>query len=172
MLRDRRSGCNTKSLSRLTIRIFLPFLSSVVLFFAIDKSYGQKDRSSPPTVSFFSSVGKNLATVQVELPKSKEAFEQGLMFRQSLPKNHGMFFIFAKPRPVAFWMHNTSLSLDMIFLDEHMQVVWIEEDATPFDDTPRGPLVPTQFVLEVLGGFARSHGIRIGTKAKFLDAIP
>ena len=79
----------------------------------------------------------------------------------------GMLFLFDRAEPRRFWMRNTYIPLDMIFLDSQRVVVGIEENTVPLDETGRGPDQPAQYVGEVTGGYARSHGIGLGARAQF-----
>ncbi len=123
-------------------------------------------KTSDSILAFYPTGAKQPIKITVEVPSTPEQFAQGLMFRKSLPKKHGMLFIFPQTKILRFWMHETYLPLDMIFLDETCHVVWIEESATPLDDTPRGPNVPARYVVEVNAGFAKQHQIQQGTQMK------
>jgi uncharacterized protein len=100
----------------------------------------------------------------VELASNDAERERGLMFRKSLPESHGMLFDFGYPQPVAFWMHNTYISLDMFFIGADGHIIRIAENATPMSDTliPSGGLV--RGVLEVIAGTARKFGIKAGDR--------
>ena len=107
--------------------------------------------------------------VRVELARTPEEQMRGLMFRRSLGPDAGMLFLFDRAEPRRFWMRNTYIPLDMIFLDAERVVVSIEENTVPLDETGRGPDQPAQFVVEVAGGYARSHGISVGSRAQFFN---
>jgi uncharacterized membrane protein (UPF0127 family) len=78
--------------------------------------------------------------------------------------------LFEYPQPLKFWMKNTYIPLDMIFIDAGKQVAYVEENAEPLTLTTRGPDgEDTQFVLEVPGGWARAHGVERGVAVKFVD---
>ncbi len=100
----------------------------------------------------------------VELATNDAERERGLMYRKSLPEGHGMLFDFGYPQPTAFWMHNTYIPLDIIFIAANGRIVRIAENAKPMDDTliPSGGLV--RGVLEVSGGTAHRLGIKAGDK--------
>jgi uncharacterized membrane protein (UPF0127 family) len=106
--------------------------------------------------------------VAVELARTPGERERGLMYRQKLEAGRGMLFLFPEPSGLKFWMHNTYIALDMIFMDAERRVVYVEENAEPLTDAPRGPERPTQFVLEVPGGFSRAAGIEVGAQARFI----
>jgi uncharacterized membrane protein (UPF0127 family) len=100
----------------------------------------------------------------VELATNEAERSLGLMYRKSLPEGHGMLFDFQYPQPVAFWMHNTYISLDMFFIGADGRIVRIAENAKPQSDTliPSGGL--TRGVLEVIAGTARKLGIKAGDR--------
>ncbi len=106
--------------------------------------------------------------VKVEVARTEGERARGLMYRRVLAGGEGMLFLFPKPDHLKFWMRNTYIPLDMVFLDEDHRVAYVEENAEPLTDTPRGPEVPTQYVLEVPGGWARAHGIEPGVPARFV----
>jgi uncharacterized membrane protein (UPF0127 family) len=109
--------------------------------------------------------------VRVEVARNDAERARGLMHRRSLEPGTGMLFLFPAPDYLKFWMRNTYIPLDMIFLDRDKKVVYVEENAEPLTDTPRGPDEPAQFVLEVPGGWARPHGIEPGVTATFVGVL-
>ncbi len=107
--------------------------------------------------------------VEVEVARTDSERRRGLMFRRSMPPDHGMLFVFDAMEHQSFWMRNTFLRLDIIFLDDRRTVVGIVEDATPLTLESRAVDADSQYVLEVHAGFARRHGLTPGTTAQFLD---
>jgi uncharacterized protein len=102
--------------------------------------------------------------VDVELALTEPEITRGLMYRRSMPEEHGMLFHLDERREHTFWMHNTCMPLDMLFVDEDGLVVGIVEAATPLTDTSRTVGCPSIFVLEVNAGWTRRHGVRAGQK--------
>ncbi len=102
--------------------------------------------------------------VDVELAKSEHDIQRGLMYRRTMAEDHGMLFHLDERREHTFWMHNTCMSLDMLFIDEDGTVVGIVEGATPLTDTSRTVGCSSVFVLEVNAGWCRRHGVRAGQK--------
>ena len=98
----------------------------------------------------------------VELATDELERERGLMFRKELPEGHGMLFDFDEDRPVSFWMHNTFISLDMIFIRGDGSILRIAENTEPMSDRliPSGG--PVRAVLEVVAGTAHKLGIAPG----------
>jgi uncharacterized membrane protein (UPF0127 family) len=106
--------------------------------------------------------------VKVEVARSDDERHRGLMFRQSLEAGRGMLFLWSAPEPLKFWMKNTYIPLDMIFIDHDHRVVGVEENAEPLTTNPRGPDEDSQFVLEVPGGWAHAHGVERGVVVRFV----
>ena len=100
----------------------------------------------------------------VELATNDEERERGLMYRKELPQGHGMLFDFGHDQPVAFWMHNTYISLDMMFIRSDGRIMRIEESAEPLSDRLIPAGAPVRAVLEVIGGTARQLGIKAGDR--------
>jgi hypothetical protein len=114
------------------------------------------------TIEIVSSNG--LHPFAVELATNEAERYVGLMFRKELPEGHGMLFDFQYDQPVAFWMHNTYISLDMLFIGGDGRIIRIAENAKPMSDTliPSGG--PVRGVLEVIAGTARKLGIKAGDR--------
>ena len=116
----------------------------------------------------FHGQGDKTVSVHVEIADDPQERARGLMFRKSLAAGSGMLFVYETPQPVSFWMHNTLIPLDMVFIDETGVVRHIHPMARPLDDTPiAGAAVgdpdPSRLmVLEVAGGEAARLGIRDG----------
>jgi uncharacterized protein len=111
------------------------------------------------------------ATVTVELARTDAEREHGLMGRRTLDEEAGMLFLFEGSEPRAFWMKNTLIPLDMIFIDDGGRVAGIVREAAPLTLTPRSPGVPARYVLEVRGGWAERHGVAAGDRVRF-EGVP
>jgi uncharacterized protein len=90
--------------------------------------------------------------------------ERGLMFVKQLPEGQGMLFDFKKDQPVSFWMHNTYIPLDMIFISGDGRVLHIAENAKPMSDALIPSQYPVRAVLEVIAGTADKLGIAVGDR--------
>lgn len=88
------------------------------------------------------------------------------MFRESMPQDHGMLFDFETEQPVAFWMKNTPLPLDMLFIDRTGTVVHIAKGTIPYSETPIPSTRPVRAVLELNAGTADRLGITSGAKVR------
>ncbi len=100
--------------------------------------------------------------LNVEVADSAEERAIGLMHRENMPYNSGMWFIYEMPRTVAFWMRSTLIPLDMIFVDQHGEVQKIHMNARPLDETPIHGGDNIQFVLEVNAGLSERYGLGAG----------
>jgi uncharacterized protein len=100
----------------------------------------------------------------VELATNTAERAVGLMFRKELPEGRGMLFDFHEDQPVQFWMHNTYISLDMIFIAADGRVVRVAENAKPMSDDLISSGRPVRAVLEVIAGTARKLGIAAGDR--------
>ena len=98
--------------------------------------------------------------------------QNGLMFRKNLEKNAGMLFIFDSETEQTFWMKNTLIALDLIFLDNQKRVVGIIENATPQSLAPLSVDRPSRYVLEINGGLAQKRGIKKNMQAVFFINDP
>ena len=81
-----------------------------------------------------------------------------------MAENHGKIFLFDRRKNHTFWMHNTSISLDMLFIDDDGTIVGIEENTPTLDDYTFQGGCPSRNVLEVNAGFTRKHGIKAGQR--------
>ncbi len=109
--------------------------------------------------------------VAVEVADTPERQSLGLMYRKDLAENAGMLFVFPHAAHLTFWMKNTVLPLDMIFIGDDRRLVGIVKNAVPFTTTPREVAGDSRYVLEVNAGFSDRHGVRAGD-AVTLEGVP
>ena len=106
-------------------------------------------------------------TVDVEVVSTPAKIEKGLMYREHLGLDAGMLFFMGKEKDWTFWMHNTLIPLDMIFITKDMTVAGVVQNAEPKTDTLRMVGATSLYVLEVNGGYTASHGVIAGAKVRF-----
>jgi uncharacterized membrane protein (UPF0127 family) len=102
------------------------------------------------------------AVVQAELVRTEHDSMRGLMYRRSLGAERGMLFDLLVRDDHKFWMHNTCIPLDLLYVDEDGLLVGIVENAPTLNDESRGVGCPSRYVLEVNAGWARRHGVKAG----------
>ena len=112
--------------------------------------------------------------VSVEIAATEAARERGLMFRQHLAPSDAMVFVFEEVGIYPFWMKNTLIPLDMIWVDPGLRVVHVAHsvppcraDPCPDYDPPQAPAGNARYVVEVVAGFARAHGVKAGDVLRF-----
>jgi hypothetical protein len=126
--------------------------------------------TASPTVTL-TPVGGAPVRVRVEVANTPAQRERGLMFRERLDADAGMIFIFDHDEDHSFWMKNTVIPLDMIFITKDLVVTGVAANAEPFSLESRTCGRPSRYVLEVNGGFAARHGIIAGARVT-LDHVP
>jgi len=108
----------------------------------------------------------------VEIADNSEEMSRGLMFREKMDADKGMLFIFEKEGEYPFWMKNTLIPLDIIWINENKEVVLITENAQPCQKDhfcpSFKPSETAKYVLEINGGISEKIGLKIGDKANFL----
>lgn len=100
----------------------------------------------------------------VELALTPEQREQGLQHRESLPPDHGMLFDFGAEQSVYFWMKNTPIPLDMLFVAGDGRIVGFARRTTPYSHNTIPSPQPVRYVLEIGGGIARHLGLQVGDR--------
>lgn len=131
----------------------------VVLALAIARTSA---RAADDTLEIVSKTGVHVFSV--ELAVTDEQRERGLMFRRALPEGQGMLFKFEPDQVIRMWMHNTYISLDMIFIRGDGRIVRIAENTKPESDNVISSGAPARGVLEVIAGTARKLGIAPGDR--------
>ncbi len=111
------------------------------------------------TLSFLTPSGDTLTTIDIEIAETDEARARGLMGRRSLPARSGMFFIMDDVDTTGFWMRNTPLPLDIIFVAPDSQIINVAKRTTPYSDAVIQPLAPKAYVVEVRAGFTDRAGV-------------
>ena len=114
------------------------------------------------------------ARYSLELALTPEDQAQGLMYRENLPDRTGMLFVFPEDAPHHFWMKNTMIPLDMIWMDASGRVVYVSANTPPCKADPcpnYGPDGKVRLVLEIAGGMAAKEGVAVGSTIR-LERIP
>jgi len=104
------------------------------------------------------------ASVDAELARSVAEGERGLMYRKQMGEDEGMLFYIDEKKIQTFWMHNTCIPLDMLFIDDDGTIVGVVESAPVLDDGAREVDCPSRYVLEVNAGWTRRHGVKPGQR--------
>lgn len=119
--------------------------------------------ASTQEIKFKNPSGVYSPAIEVELALKNSTRMMGLMYRKKMEQTRGMLFVFPDEELRTFWMRNTYLALDMIFISKDRRVVSVIENATPLTDTQRASEAPAKYVLEINAGLAKTWGITKGS---------
>lgn len=146
-------------------------LAALALALACASSKGPSDVPHPTGRVTVTTAAGASHVVRVEVARTDAQRAKGLMDRDALAPDAGMLFIFDESAPHGFWMKNTRIPLDMLFLDDGGRIVGIVARAAPMTLELRDPGVPSRYVLEVNGGWAAAHGVAVGDRASFENVL-
>ena len=157
------------------VALVLVALAAIALilprFFSNESNRVQEIEITPQDIDFTRdgevSIFKNdslIQTIEVEFAKNDEERALGLMYRSSMDEHQGMWFIFPEEAPRSFYMRNTEIPLDIIYLNKDKKVVSIAKNARPYDETSLPSERPAMYVLEINGGLSDKWGIEKGDR--------
>ena len=119
-------------------------------------------------LSLFSKPSDSLIKqLDIEIADNEYERETGLMHRSSMKNNQGMLFIFKNSQPRYFYMKNTHIPLDIIYLSSDMKIVSFQNDAKPMNETSLPSNASAQYVLEINGGLATQWNLKVGDSISF-----
>ena len=152
-------------------------IAAVVVFFIMNQKESNPNfiaQDSAPTFKkegellfINSTAGDTLATIDIEIADNDQKTAQGLMYRSSMPQNAGMLFLMPREDIQGFWMRNTYIALDMIFVNSKMEIVTIHPNTTPMKESSYTSTAPALYVVEVNAGFCHNNRIVKGDKIDF-----
>jgi uncharacterized membrane protein (UPF0127 family) len=137
---------------------------------AIPTAQSKPEPTAMPKVYLATPTGE--VAVNVEVVSTPAKIERGLMYREHLPPDDGMLFIMGYENDHTFYMRNTLIPLDMLFITKDMTVAGIVERAEPRTETLRRVGARSLYVLEVNGGWAKAHQVTAGAKVRFDGITP
>ena len=116
--------------------------------------------------------GAKTSELKVEVVATERSRQKGLMYVKEMPREQGMLFIFPQEQINSFWMRNTYISLDMIFIDQNKKVIGLIHEVPILSDKQRSIEKPSTYVLEVLAGVAKELGVVEGAVMKVSGKLP
>lgn len=119
-------------------------------------------------LTFLGTDRQPVVTIEIEIADDDASREQGLMYRTSMGENEGMFFVFFEDGFKSFWMKNTVMPLDIMFVNANNEITTIHRNTTPFSEEEYPSSGPARYVVEVRGGFADRHNIRVGSMIRWV----
>ena len=108
-----------------------------------------------------------LQPIDIEIAEDRNEIQYGMMYRKSMDPQTGMLFIMEKQQRQSFYMKNTYIPLDIIYINDSLRIVSIQENAAPLQEKSLPSKEPALYVLEVTGGFCERHGIKAGDYVKW-----
>ncbi|MCB9206991.1 MAG: DUF192 domain-containing protein [Ignavibacteriales bacterium] len=118
-------------------------------------------------LTFQSKDGDFIDTINIEFADNVHERSQGLMYRSTMEENQGMLFIFPYEERQSFFMRNTIISLDMIFINSKLEIVTIHKNTEPYSEESKVSTAPAQYVLETIAGYTDKYNISVGDKVIF-----
>ena len=108
-----------------------------------------------------------IRAIDIEVKKEELDRSTGMMWRRSMEENQGMLFIMDRPEPQSFWMRNTYIPLDIIFVDENLRILNIRANAQPGSLQSQSSVGDALYVVEVIGGFCAQYGIEADDEIRY-----
>lgn len=140
----------------------------LLLLFTFPPGIGEaRSELAPSPATLFIQSGDQKYPFGIEIADTLEKWERGLMFRKELSPMHGMLFIFPKDNIAQFWMKNTLIPLDMLFIDSQWKIIKIEKNATPKSLAVISSGLPVKAVLEIPGGTSDSLKLQPGDMVSY-----
>lgn len=156
----------------LVICVGLVIFASLIPYFMSNNMTGEVSSSEIQTseipftheanLSIFNKKGELISPFEVELAQNEQETALGLMYRKSMAQNRGMLFIFPQEEMRYFWMKNTYIPLDIIYINAEHKIVSISKNAQPLSEISQPSEAPARYVLEVNAGVCDQLGIKEG----------
>ncbi len=158
---------NKKAISPLNL--ILIAIAAIVVIYIIANYFSGNPKTDEEYVfkkqgelTFLNPDGQPITKINIQIANTEFDRQLGLMFRKSMEENQGMLFIFPEARVQSFWMRNTLISLDMIFIDVNKKIITIHKNTKVMSDQSYASTGPAKYVLEVDAGFADKNNIKVG----------
>lgn len=160
---EKRSSCHPRGSSRAGETCLIYRLLALCLCLLIGAAQAKEPALEKLTIT---TADGGVVQYHIEVARSPAQMQRGLMFRDSLPEDRGMLFIYKPERPARMWMKNTILPLDMIFIGADGRIINIAENTTPFSLDTIDSGGPVRAVLELNAGQAAGQGIAVGDQVR------
>ena len=166
-----------KSKNIKTLFIVALAVAAIVIYFVVNNKDKKQDFTIEDTTPSFKKEGEllfisnhegdTLAVIDIEIADNEQKTAQGLMYRSSMPQNAGMLFLMPREDIQSFWMRNTYIPLDMIFVNSNKEIVTIHANTTPMNENSYISKAPALYVVEVNAGYCNKNNIKEGDKIDF-----
>jgi len=169
---QKKSVSRSRRLTVIDLVIILAIVTGLTLFYRYSADRAVSLSAPETTVTklkqgkviFFDSENKKNLEILVEIAENDYQQAKGLMFREDIPENQGMLFTYEEDLQRYFWMKNTTVPLDIIFVDATLKIIKIHKNTQPNSDQLYPSEKPAKFVVEVRSGFTDRYGIETGNQ--------
>lgn len=118
-------------------------------------------------LKFLNNKDSIIVQIDIEIADTEEDIGYGLMYRKEMAERCAMLFLMEEEKEQSFWMKNTFIPLDFVFVNKKNEIVDIAENNKALDETPVESKIPAQFILELNAGFVEKYGLKIGDKIAY-----
>jgi uncharacterized protein len=157
----------SKAPMKLALRLAAAFAMAALIFGPVAPRVVAEEQTAPvqtERLEIVTATGPH--AFNVEVARSEKDRARGLMFRRSLPQDHGMLFLFENERPIAMWMKNTYIPLDMVFVSRKGRVTSVARGAIPLSEAVIPSGGPVYAVIELAAGAANAIGLSVGDQVR------
>ncbi len=146
----------------------LIIIAAFIIYFVFQNLFIQNERDKEymfkkgGELTFYNEKGQTKAKIDIQIADTEFDRQLGLMFRKNMEENQGMLFIFPVAEVQSFWMRNTLISLDMIFINEDKKIITIHKNTVKLSDNSYTSTGPAKYVLEVNAGYTNKFNIKEG----------
>lgn len=165
-------GTNSKRKGRIIRQSLVVVVFIALIISGIYGYFAWAAQSALIGTKFLNPSGSQSRTFYLEVAADDRTRALGLMWRKKLDSNGGMIFVYPAEMVHSFWMRNTYVSLDMVFIDKDNKVVGILEKVPILNETPRSVDAKSQIIIELAAGTVAKEGIKPGSKVIFEKALP
>jgi len=149
---------------------YILFLSSLFFSVACSRTEGQASGLRTVQAKVFRDT-KELASFTLEVAETPQQQAKGLMFRTEMSEKNGMIFVYPREQHNSFWMKNTYISLDMLFLDSKRKIVGILHNVPVLNEEPRSVNAKSKYVVELVAGVSQKKGLKEGDSFTFEPSL-
>ncbi len=169
-IKHKKNNKNTIIASVVIVVIIAAFILSQINFQPAkeENNIARYGFTKEGVITLFKTSGEKIFTLDGEFATNDYERMRGLMFRTEMKENQAMLFLFPAEEMQSFWMRNTFISLDIIFINEKKEIVTIHKNTTPQSDQGLPSSAPSRYVLETVAGFSERHNLQIGDKIDWL----
>ena len=158
----------------LTLHLILGITLMISCSTDSNKAETKDQKFSPPEPAFIAEGNlifirdlDTLSQIDIEIADNEARRQRGLMYRTKMKENNGMLFIFDNAEPQSFWMENTYISLDILFIGTNLEILQISANTVPYTRSSVTCKKPAQYVLELNAGICKELGINVGDRIVF-----